>query len=163
MIDKWFRIGIQLGLNESKLRQIGADYHTVDMRFTEVISFWLNGNTPVPVSWKSLVEILEQPFVGEKGLAMRLREIIIETEGIPESGVQPQEINGGQRGKKRPAGVTLDSGDQQPEYKGSILVITPRACARGKAIDLSVCRCRRCCRHRHENRQISSSRRLCVL
>ena len=37
-----------------------------------------------------------------------------------------------------------------------IVVVTPRACARGKAI---VCR-RRC---RHENRQISSSRRLCVL
>ena len=34
--------------------------------------------------------------------------------------------------------------------------ITPRACARGKAIGLYVC-----CRH--ENRQISSSRRLCVL
>ena len=37
-------------------------------------------------------------------------------------------------------------------------VITLRACARGKAIGLSVYRC-----HRHKNRQISSSRRLCVL
>ena len=35
----------------------------------------------------------------------------------------------------------------------------PRACARGKAIGLSVCRCR--CRH--ENRQISCSRHLCEL
>ena len=37
------------------------------------------------------------------------------------------------------------------------IIITPRACARGKAIGLyglSVCRCRRC-RCRHENRQIS--------
>ena len=45
------------------------------------------------------------------------------------------------------------------------LLFTPRACARGKAIGLSVC-CRRCrchCRCRHENRQISHSRHLCVL
>ena len=41
--------------------------------------------------------------------------------------------------------------------------ITPRACARGKAIGLSVCRRCRCRRCRHENRQISRSRRLCVL
>ena len=41
-----------------------------------------------------------------------------------------------------------------------VCIITPRACARGKAIGLSVCRCRR---RRHENRQISSSRCLCVL
>ena len=41
-------------------------------------------------------------------------------------------------------------------------IIIPRACARGKAIGLSVCRCcrRRC---RHENCQISRSRRLCEL
>ena len=41
-------------------------------------------------------------------------------------------------------------------------IFTPRACARGKVIGLSVCCCRR---RRHENRQISSStcRRLCVL
>ena len=37
-------------------------------------------------------------------------------------------------------------------------LITPRACARGKAIGLSVC-----CHRQHENRQISSFRRLCVL
>ena len=45
----------------------------------------------------------------------------------------------------------------------ALRIFTPRACARGEAIGLSVCRCRRCCRRRHENRQISSSRRLCVL
>ena len=130
VIDKWFRIGVQLGLSESKLHQIGADYQTVDMRFTEVISFWLNGNTPVAVSWKSLVEVLESPFVGEKGLAGRLREkggtVVSETVGVPgatESEVQPQEINGGQRGKKRSAEEKLDdSGDQQPEHQGAYVL-----------------------------------------
>ena len=74
MIDKWFRIGVQLGLSEAKLRQIEADHRTVDRCFSEVISFWLNRNTEVAVSWKSLVEILESPFVDEKGLAKKLRE-----------------------------------------------------------------------------------------
>ena len=74
MIDKWFRIGVQLGVGESKLRQIGADYHTVDMCFAEVISFWLNGNTQVAVTWKSIIDALESQFVNEKGLANKLRE-----------------------------------------------------------------------------------------
>ena len=74
VIDKWFQIGVQLGINESKLRQIESDYHTLDRRFSEMISFWLNGNTQVPVTWMSLVQVLESRFVSEKGLANQLRE-----------------------------------------------------------------------------------------
>jgi hypothetical protein len=124
---KWYPIGVQLGVNQAKLKEIEVNYRAADRCFVEVISFWLGGNTPVAVSWESLVEVLEQPFVGEKGLARRLREkggmIISETAGIPgatESGVQPEEINGGQRGKKRSAEEKLDdSGDQQPERQGT--------------------------------------------
>jgi hypothetical protein len=124
VIDKWFRIGIQLGLSESTLRQIRADYDTVDMRFSEVISFWLNGNTQVAVSWESLVEVLESPFVGEKGLASRLREKggmeTVSVPGATGSGGQPQEVNGDQRGKKRSVEEKLDDGsDQQPECQGT--------------------------------------------
>ena len=46
------------------------------------------------------------------------------------------------------------------------LFITLHTCARGKVIGLSACCCcHRCChrRCRHENRQISTSRHLCVL
>ena len=74
MIDKWFQIGVQLGLSESKLRQIESNHRTVERCFSEVISFWLNGNTQVAVSWNSLIDILESPFVNEKGLADKLRE-----------------------------------------------------------------------------------------
>ena len=74
MIDKWFQIGVQLGVSESKLRQIESDYHTLDRRFSEMMSFWLNGNTQVPVTWMSLVQVLESRFVSEKGLANQLRE-----------------------------------------------------------------------------------------
>ena len=74
VIDKWYQIGVQLGVSESKLRQIEADYHTVDRRFTETINFWLRGNTPVAISWKSIIDVLESHFVNEKGLAKKLRE-----------------------------------------------------------------------------------------
>ena len=74
VIDKWFQIGVQLGVGESKLRQIRADNNTVHMCFTEVISFWLNGNTQVAVSWESIIDVLESHFVNEKGLANQLRE-----------------------------------------------------------------------------------------
>ena len=74
MIDKWFQIGVQLGISESKLRQIESNHRTVERCFSEMISFWLNENTQVAVSWNSLVDILESPFVNEKGLANKLRE-----------------------------------------------------------------------------------------
>ena len=102
---KWHTIGVQLGIILAKLNEFKHDHQTADRCFAEVIDFWLNGNTQVPRSWESLVEVLESPSVDEKGLARRLREkggmIISETAGIPgatESGVQPQEINGGQKG-----------------------------------------------------------------
>ena len=119
VIDKWFQIGVQLGLDETKLNQIEADHHNVDRRFSEVINFWLNGNTQVTVSWKSLVEVLESPFVNKKGLASRLREKggmgePVEVPAATDSGEEM--INGGGRGKKRSAGEKLD--DDGDEFLG---------------------------------------------
>ena len=122
---KWYRIGVQLGVDEAKLEEIENNYQTADRRFSEVIKFWLRGNASAAVSWKSLVEILELPFVGEKGLAMRLREkgrmVVSETAdlvpGANESGVQPQEINGGQKGNAEEK--LDDNSDQQPECQGA--------------------------------------------
>ena len=74
VIDKWFRIGVQLGISGAKLREIETDYPTANRCFSEVINFWIEGNTQVAVTWKLLVEVLGSPFVDEKGLARRLRE-----------------------------------------------------------------------------------------
>ena len=74
VVDKWFPLGVQLGLSETKLHQIEADHRTTDRCFSEVVSFWLKGNTQVAVTWKSLVKVLESSFVNEQGLAKRLRE-----------------------------------------------------------------------------------------
>ena len=74
VVDKWFQIGVQLGVSESKLREIEADHHTAQRRFSMVISFWIRGNTHVPVTWKLLIQVLESSFVNEQGLANELRE-----------------------------------------------------------------------------------------
>ena len=74
VVDKWFQIGVQLGVSEAKLREIEADHHTAQRRFSEVISFWIRGNTHVPVTWKSLIQVLESLFVIERGLANKLRK-----------------------------------------------------------------------------------------
>ena len=128
---KWYTIGVQLGIDPAKLEEIENNYQTADRRFSEVIKFWLRGNTRVALSWESLVEVLESPFVGEKGLARRLREkggmVVSETAGVPgatESGVQPQEINRGQSGKKWSAEEKFDDGgDQHHEYQGTYYML----------------------------------------
>ena len=129
VMEKWYPFGVQLGVIDAKLEEIENNYQTADRRFSEVIKFWLRGKASAAVSWESLMDVLEQPSIGEKELAMRLREkggmIISEAAGVPgaaESEVQPQEINRGQRGKKRSAEEKLeDSGDQQCEHQGTCI------------------------------------------
>lgn len=74
VMSKWFEIGVQLGINETNLQQIEANYSTVERCFSGMISFWLKGNTEVAVTWKSIIVVLESRFVNEKGLANQLRE-----------------------------------------------------------------------------------------
>ena len=60
------------------------------------------------------------------------------------------------------SGPVLITNLKHGELAGITLIFTLHACARGKAIGLSICHCHHR-RRRHENRQIASSRRLCVL
>jgi hypothetical protein len=124
VMAKYYPIGVQLGVPETKIEEIEMNYGTADRRFSEVIKFWLRENTSVAKSWESLVEVLESPFVNEKGLARKMREKIVSkavsVPGATESGGQPQETTGGQRGKKSTAEEKLDDGDdQQPERQGT--------------------------------------------
>ena len=125
VMTKWYSIGVQLGIEQAKLHEIETNYRTADRCFSEVINFWLKGNTPVAMSWESLVVVLESPFVGEKGLAIRLREkggmIVRET---ADGGVQPQETSGAHRGTKRSAeGKSDDNDDQHQKQQGNIAII----------------------------------------
>ena len=74
VVDKWFEIGLQLGISAAKLHQIEADYRTAGRCFSEVIHFWIEGNTNVAVTLKSLIHVLESSIVDKQGLAKRLRE-----------------------------------------------------------------------------------------
>ena len=72
VVSKWFQIGIQLGVSETKLHEIEADHRTAIRCLSEVIIFWLNGNTRADVTWESLITALEASIVNEKGLARSL-------------------------------------------------------------------------------------------
>lgn len=72
VVSKWFQIGIQLGVRETRLHQIEADHRAADRCLSEVLIFWLSGNTNTDVTWKSLIRALEASIVNEKGLAKSL-------------------------------------------------------------------------------------------
>ena len=95
VMAKWFPIGVQLGINQAKLQEIETNYRTADRCLSEVINFWLKGNTPVAVSWKSLVEVLESHFVNEKGLARELRERggVVKSVEVPAAVSGPSQVS----------------------------------------------------------------------
>ena len=72
VVSKWFQIGIQLGVSETRLHHIEADYRIADRCLSEVIILWLNGNANTDVTWESLIRALEASIVNEKGLAKSL-------------------------------------------------------------------------------------------
>ena len=64
--SKRFKIGIQLGISHSQLKEFEQE----DDPLSAIVNFWLRGNVEsVPVSWKSIVEALKSKHVGETGLA----------------------------------------------------------------------------------------------
>lgn len=71
VIDKYSEIGIQLGLKLEKIQEIEYKYPgNTERRFTEVLNFWLGGNTTVLVRWESIVDVLNN--VEKKVLAKQI-------------------------------------------------------------------------------------------
>ena len=63
---KWRDIGLKLHVPYHKLK----DFDKGSNPLVEVINYWLNGNVKdVPVTWRSLVTVLESSSVDERGLA----------------------------------------------------------------------------------------------
>ena len=71
---KWFEIGIQLGIEGSKLKTFECDYPSTSRRMIETVSYWFGMNTNVPVSWESVITVLNDPLVDESGLAKQIQE-----------------------------------------------------------------------------------------
>ena len=66
----WFKIGVQFGVPRHKLKEFEKE----DDPLSAVIDYWLNGNSKVPVSWRSVVAALESSHVGETGLASTIKK-----------------------------------------------------------------------------------------
>ena len=71
---KWREIGIQLGIELSELKGFEMS-HTVAIPLhllSEVLSYWIDEHTDVPVTWESLITVLKSPSVDENVLAERM-------------------------------------------------------------------------------------------
>ena len=63
---KWRDIGLMLNVPYYKLREFGKESNP----FAAIIDYWLKGNVEdVPVTWRSIVAVLESNSLDEKGLA----------------------------------------------------------------------------------------------
>ena len=67
--DKWYRIGVQLEVPISNLKNIARD--SMDP-LCDTLDFWMR-NDP-SASWRCLVDALKAPSVGEKQLAKTVEE-----------------------------------------------------------------------------------------
>ena len=69
-MDKWHKIGIQVGLSERDLKSIETNYPRHDDRLREVISKWVSGGK---ATWGTVIEALKSPMVSELQLAEKLK------------------------------------------------------------------------------------------
>lgn len=81
--NKWYEIGVQLGIKASTLDTFKVENETVSMYLSATLHYWLDGNTTVPVCWESIVSALRDPFVNEAGQGKRLQRKFCE---VPQQG-----------------------------------------------------------------------------
>ena len=69
---KWYDIGIELEIPTGTLKSIRSMYDSPSDCLLEMLDTWLKQVDPKP-SWRLLISALEQPAVGEKCLADKLK------------------------------------------------------------------------------------------
>ena len=77
--DKWKRVGMALGLSQAQINAIDAQHRGDPLDcFAEVFHLWQQLSTPQqPVSWSTVVTVLNSRTVGEESLAGFLQENFI--------------------------------------------------------------------------------------
>ena len=72
--DKWFHLGLSLGLQYHTLKHIEASGHNADVgdHMMSMLQEWLNGAGSLP-NWGSLAVALESPLVREGEAAQKIR------------------------------------------------------------------------------------------
>lgn len=72
--EKWFDIGLELGIPQEDLKCIKNDYpQSSKSQFREMLIIWLKMVNPKP-TWRALIKALQHPSVREEGLADTLRQ-----------------------------------------------------------------------------------------
>ena len=80
---KWRDIGLKLHVPYHKLKEFEGTKNP----FVEVINYWLNGNVKdVPVTWRSIVTVLESSSVDERGLGKTITKKYCQLESINDKG-----------------------------------------------------------------------------
>lgn len=96
---KWLEIGIQLGIDMSELKCFQVS-HTVPNPMhllSDVLTYWMDEHTDVPVSWNSLVAVLKSPSVNEQILAESIHsKYILTTETKADDDVMTKNAETGQ-------------------------------------------------------------------
>lgn len=72
--DKWFGLGLALGLKDSTLRGIETDKITVDERKREMARSWLQKKDKCTPSWLALVEALKDTLVQHTVVAEKIEQ-----------------------------------------------------------------------------------------
>ena len=77
--DKWKRVGVALGISQAQINAIDAQHRGDSLNcFAEVFHLWQQLSTPQqPVSWSTLVTVLNSRTVQEESLASFLQENFI--------------------------------------------------------------------------------------
>ena len=78
--DKWKRVGVALGLSQAQINAVEEHRLANPLAcFAEVFHLWQQLSTPQqPVSWSTLVTVLNSRTVEEKCLASFLQETFID-------------------------------------------------------------------------------------
>ena len=71
--DKWYSLGVQLGVSIEKLKCIRRENLLTSECLLDMLNSWLKCTDP-PHTWKALVEALESSPIEEKTLAQQLRD-----------------------------------------------------------------------------------------
>ena len=81
---KWRDIGLKLHVPYHKLKELEEEKNP----FPTIIYYWLNGNIEdLPVTWRSIVAVLESSSVDERGLAKTIMDKYCQSEHNNSKGI----------------------------------------------------------------------------
>ena len=93
VVDKYFELGVQLGVDVASLKRIEGEHSSHLRRFHEVIHFWQNNNTSTR-GWSTLANAVAK-IRGHENLARELRTLGLNTKESTSCDESPTESSDG--------------------------------------------------------------------